>query len=507
MSRFPNHSVLVFFTGAVILGIELTASRYMSPMFGSSLYIWGAILSVTLVCLAAGYSWGGHLGQRLARPVKRLTLFIIISACWIGLLPLIQRPIAQLGLICGPTFGPIVLTIVLFALPILLLATATPLVFAENSKQPENQKQISLMGDLFAISTIGSVFGALVTAYLLIPTLGLRLVLIVLSLMLFICAANNVLKGEHLGAAASSVILVVLAQLVFSSTPNAGMNSGFQFIHRESSSYGELSVVEDANGARLLLLDGTSQNWVGGEFFDQSLFEYTHVMAAQLSQYPSDNKKVLVLGLGAGVFPTQLKRLGYQVETVELNPKVLRLAREYFNFEDDQIVHLQDGRTFVEAARKSGSKYGAIILDVAGGGTQPSHIFNLNAFEAMADILEQDGVLISNQLAVLAESENKLALHTLSSLLPVFSHVRGFDCYPSEPDASLTNLVVASSQVPPADGEFRSRFREVLFEPDVSSLKPLSDNWNPANVWSVNINMLWHQSLINWVGYGAVIPI
>lgn len=508
MIKLPNHSTLIFFTGAVILGIELTASRYMSPMFGSSLYIWGAILSVTLVCLSVGYSWGGRMGQHLERPVKRLLLFAIISAGWIGILPIIQKPIAQLGLATGPTFGPIIVTIALFALPILLLATATPLVFAENTKNGSNQGQITLMGDLFAISTIGSVAGALLTAYLLIPSLGLRSTLLVLALTLFVCIAGYVLKGNYLKSASYTIFIVALAQFTFTPNANEGLNKGFEFIHKESSPYGELAVIENIpDGSRLLLLDGTSQNWVGGKHFDRSLFEYTDVMAAHLTQFPTDNKKALVLGLGAGVFPKNLAALGYEVETVEINPNVLRLAKEYFNFSDSQVVHLQDGRAFIEEAREKGKRYGAIILDVAGGGSQPAHIFDLEAFQAMADILEPDGVLISNQLAVLAEPDNELALHSLASLSRIFPHVRGFDCYPGEPDDRLTNFVVISSRIPPISTDFRSAIRETQFQADISNLRPLSDNWNPAELWSVDINMQWHRNLIDWLGYGAVIPI
>ena len=94
--KLPKHSLLIFMTGAVILGLELAASRYMAPMFGSSLYIWGAILSITLLCLSAGYSLGGRLGVSLAAPVNRLILFALISATWIGVLPLTQAPIADL---------------------------------------------------------------------------------------------------------------------------------------------------------------------------------------------------------------------------------------------------------------------------------------------------------------------------------------------------------------------------------------------------------------------------
>ena len=40
-------SFIVFATGAAILALEILASRYMLPGFGTSIFIWGAILSIT----------------------------------------------------------------------------------------------------------------------------------------------------------------------------------------------------------------------------------------------------------------------------------------------------------------------------------------------------------------------------------------------------------------------------------------------------------------------------
>tara|TARA_Y100001934_G_C12315887_1_gene757447 strand:- start:1560 stop:1736 length:177 start_codon:yes stop_codon:yes gene_type:complete len=49
----------IFFTGAIVLALELVASSIMNPFFGVSLNVWASILSVTLIGLALGYKFGG----------------------------------------------------------------------------------------------------------------------------------------------------------------------------------------------------------------------------------------------------------------------------------------------------------------------------------------------------------------------------------------------------------------------------------------------------------------
>ena len=38
--------IAVFLSGGVLLGLEIVASRVLAPAFGSSLYVWGALIGV-----------------------------------------------------------------------------------------------------------------------------------------------------------------------------------------------------------------------------------------------------------------------------------------------------------------------------------------------------------------------------------------------------------------------------------------------------------------------------
>ena len=60
----------VFLCGAVLLGVEIAASRFLAPFFGNSLFVWGALIGVVLAGLSLGYWLGGALADRLRPPAS-----------------------------------------------------------------------------------------------------------------------------------------------------------------------------------------------------------------------------------------------------------------------------------------------------------------------------------------------------------------------------------------------------------------------------------------------------
>jgi membrane protein implicated in regulation of membrane protease activity len=62
------HYLIVFVSGAVLMGLEIAGSRVLAPHFGSSIFVWGSLISVVMAALSAGYYWGGW------RPFNRLTV-------------------------------------------------------------------------------------------------------------------------------------------------------------------------------------------------------------------------------------------------------------------------------------------------------------------------------------------------------------------------------------------------------------------------------------------------
>ena len=45
------------------MSLEILGSRVLAPAFGSSVYVWGGLISTFLMALAVGYGLGGRLAD------------------------------------------------------------------------------------------------------------------------------------------------------------------------------------------------------------------------------------------------------------------------------------------------------------------------------------------------------------------------------------------------------------------------------------------------------------
>ena len=59
------------------MGLEIVGSRVLAPYFGSSIFVWGSLISVVMAALSVGYYWGGWLSAREPSYARLLTLLLI----------------------------------------------------------------------------------------------------------------------------------------------------------------------------------------------------------------------------------------------------------------------------------------------------------------------------------------------------------------------------------------------------------------------------------------------
>src|SRR5579885_474882 len=167
--------VLVFVAGACSLAVELSASRLLAPYFGTSLFVWANLIGLILLYLTLGYYIGGRLADRYPYPAT-LYGMTTIAAFLISLIPFLSRPILHWSqssfatYSVGVFYGSLVSVILLFALPMILLGCVSP--FAIRLRIEQVGKSGSTAGQLYAISTAGSILGTFLPVLWLIPNIG-----------------------------------------------------------------------------------------------------------------------------------------------------------------------------------------------------------------------------------------------------------------------------------------------------------------------------------------------
>ena len=166
-----------------------------------------------------------------------------------------------------------------------------------------------------------------------------------------------------------------------------------------TSPYHHIRVV-DENGLRVLYFDDAPESQISMQDPLKGHFEYTEYFhMAWLWNMQLTN--VLMVGLGGGTAQRAFEHYypDMTVETVEIDPMVLQVARDYFSFTESarQKVHQADGRVFL---RRSTAHHNLIILDayVSGryGSSIPQHLATKEFFELVRDHLTTNGVVAYN---------------------------------------------------------------------------------------------------------------
>lgn len=492
----------VFTTGAAILALELLASRMMVPAFGTSLHVWGAVLSITLLALAGGYVYGGRVAARIAMPTRRLTAYMIASAGWIALLPTLAPKTLSLAVDLGLYGGPILASAVILALPLVLLATAVPLALGQAASGHDGKEAARTAGNLFALSTLGSVLGALVTAYGAVPLIGVRRSLLATAIVLVVCALPGLWRGAGKRAAPGVLLLVGLNMLSPICGEPARLSPGVDVLAHSDTLYGRVTVVEDRrNRSRVMLIDGATMAWAGGPDFRQPRFPYVARTMDIIERYQPTGRRALVLGLGGGTIIGELASAGYQVDAVEIDPVVAELAERYFGFRPTEAtVHLQDGRWFLQQAADAGKRWDVVVLDVSGK-SPPAHLHTREAYQLARRVMADQGLVILNTVALLAAPDDRIVRHTIATMARVFPAIEPI-ATAELADDELINVLVVGSVAGPAVPFEHADDRWLM--PIDRGLPALTDDWNPAPSWSGSSAAMWRRTVTEWLGDGIL---
>lgn len=443
--------IFVFISGACLMALELAGSRILAPYFGNTIFTWGSLLSVFMISLSTGYYFGGKLADR--KP-SFVTLFFIGMGIALSLL---MVPYVSLTFIyvaskaeLGPRIEPLLSSILIFFVPSTLMGMVSP--FAVKLESRSLSQVGGVAGGLYALSTVGSIFGTIMTAFFLIPTIGVRAILLAIGCLMLVTSAVLLPRGRK------EIAQIGVPTLFFAAIMGYGMLTlgapapGKNVLFEKETAYSNIKVHRDTSGRIAtvqLLFDGVVETRIREiPPHYPSDCEYTHMiqLGRVFNAYP---QRVLVVGLGGGVVPRDFKRdvPDCEVDAVEIDPEVIEVAEKFFRFEqkDGVRAYADDGRRFLKR-RCPEKKYDYIVLDAYSiSGQVPFHLLTLEFMQEIKSHLEPGGVVVSNIISAVTGEKSRLLQSEYKVFTQVFGQVYVFYNYGNLDAVQNTMLIGVDS--------------------------------------------------------------
>jgi spermidine synthase len=501
--------VVVALSGASVLAIEILGTRLLGPYYGVSLYLWSALISVTLAALAVGYALGGRWADR-DPSASRLAVLLAVAGVWMMAVPWARGPLLGAAGSLGLRTAVLVAAFALFFPPLALLGMVSPFAIRIHASRLESVGRVA--GDLYAISTFASVAAALATGFWLIPSLGVTRLAAGIGVVLVIAALVAWLTATPSRAPAVGALLILLpgvAGVLGLSRPESVGKGGLRFLAQ--SPYAEIRVV-DRKELRYLLIDGGVHTIVKPGTYEIH-HPYVHVaeLARELFDHPGE---MLLIGLGGGSATRLFARHDWKVQSVEIDPTVVRDAHEHFGLRAQETdIAVMDGRRFLT---QDARRWDLIFLDAFGSSAIPFHLVTREAFALAHSRLAGGGVLLVNVEAV--GWDDVLVRSLGATLATEFRHVLALPI--AEPPDRLGNVILLAADRPmeisdaalgsPLDWLYdpylhwqvllRNHAWDNRFVPETKGAPILTDDLNPVDLWAERINRVARRELHDFFG-------
>lgn len=423
------------------MAYEMVAARLLAPTIGSSTYVWTSVIGVIIAALSIGYFMGGKIAdaRNKSSDVAWLHIFAATAVLW-TLLSYGWVLDSVAGGVSDARIQGVVASLFLFVPASLLLGAISPYLVKLKIKSLKTSG--SSAASLSVWNSIGGIVGTFTAGFILFGFIGSRESLVIFIALLLLASWLSAPRFYVTARIAFTTVIVSLAIL-----------AGFGFmtnktdivIDTPSANYGIFESQSIFGKTRLLTTGpGGAQSGIYIDNPDTLLFWYTQEVARVVAtQENKDN--ILVLGGGAFTLPRYLAK-SYsesQIDTVEIDPELENIAKEYFDYKDlsNHQVISGDARIY---ANQTNQDYDIVIMDAYGDISVPFSLMTEEYGDSINKLLKPGGVAIVNIIA--AFEGNCLPL--LRAMHAVYSNHFDYAYYiknPASPSYSRSNIIAVYS--------------------------------------------------------------
>jgi predicted membrane-bound spermidine synthase len=403
----------IFLSGAAILVIEILGTRILAPIYGTTIYVWSGLITVTLFSLALGYFIGGKLADKKHSPFWFYGLFLSSGLLLLSFFEY-RAGVLLYSERFGVMYGPLVVSFLLFAIPLWVLGMVDP--FAVRLRTKSIKVVGSNTGYVLGIATAGGLVGSLMSAYILLPNLPISVIFRGLSFLLIVTGVTGLLSSQLLAIkdkqrltdikkARKSVLKLtaaVIALGIFTVFGNFYNNRSIQqsdrfgkavILYEKQNLYSlnRVLAVPSVDGVRCFAADGALQTCIDPN--NKDLVSYAGKMGLFIEQLPTDSR-MLLLGLGGGKILKEWGRDDIDIDVVDINPATFYATENYLgvDYKERYTKNTVDARRFLRSAPDN--TYDLILIDVATTLSPPAHLYTQEFYELLSKKLKDDGTVV-----------------------------------------------------------------------------------------------------------------
>jgi spermidine synthase len=207
LKKFPHLFLVLLIEGGALMSVELMGAKLVAPFYGGSLYVWTAVLAITVLGLTLGYYAGGRLSKKRPSESKLFTILAVSALLVLGL-PLTASISVALTKGMDLLVGICVTCALLLLPPMLCFGIVGPMVVSLMSSQVETVGRTA--GTVYFTSTLGGIAATFFLGLYFIPVAGLRLCTTVTGLSLAVLPVVYILKTFFGGGKPGSSAFVPL---------------------------------------------------------------------------------------------------------------------------------------------------------------------------------------------------------------------------------------------------------------------------------------------------------
>lgn len=375
------------------MAYELAGSRILTPVVGSSDYIWTSIIGVIIAAMSIGYWLGGKWADRRGKTIDIAIILLTCAALVVATLVVADFVLAGASQLGDQRLQAVFVSLVLFAPASVLLGAVSPYLARMHTKTlSETGRSIATLS---ALNSIGGILGTFMVGFVFFGYIGSRETLVIIAALLGV--SGFLLLGEvavKRKIALIAAAIVILLMMIFIASRNSDVIAS---IETPTNSYLVQDITYEGEPVRVLTMGPEGlQSAVRRDGSKEPVFTYVKKMAAMVAQLNAP-KRILVLGGGTFTLPEHFG-LTYpeaQIDAVEIDPQLESIAVRYFDYSSPENVTIfaEDARTFV---RNSHQKYDVIITDAYSDTGVPFSLVTAEFAREVSELLAPNGVLLMN---------------------------------------------------------------------------------------------------------------